>query len=985
MKRKSKKRLLAVVSAIIISFVMGLSPYASCYVKAVTVMTADEITKDMGVGWNLGNSLESTGASVWQPTDITAYERNWGNPTVTKELITAVKNKGFKSIRIPVTWYEHISTDGNYTIDSVWMARVKEVVNYAYDQGMYVILNVHHEDWINRSDFTSSYDVMSTELKAVWKQIATEFAGYNQHLIFEGMNEPRCVGNPNISEWSGNETCYEIINQLNKDFVDTVRAVPSDYQRTRLLMIPCYAASSYSSVYSSLTVPKAANSIDSDNDGDDDYIAVSLHAYSPYIFAMGDSTFPYTYDHGTFSETYKKELDTIFNDIRMTFTDKDIPVVIGEFSASDYNNVSARTDWAEYFMTTAKQMGIPCLLWDNNSNLGNAAIDSNFNYSEVHGYINRDDSNLCWYTNSEPVVDKLIYVSNDSNIVWDSKSHYPLYTHEDYSSGTDITISEYNNDGTMEYYINGAVALLQDNTEIAIQYNNSIPKLALMNSEWQGWTEVSPYDLNLSDKIAYFSYESIQNAWNSSTNGPFANIKVIDSNKASLSVSSVKVLIAENLEPSTPEEPVCQHTNTEVKNVVAATCTEEGYTGDTYCKDCGVIRATGTTKAALGHSYGEGVVTTEPTETEDGVRTYTCTVCGATKTEDIPALGTTICAHTNTEIRGARTATCTETGYTGDTYCIDCEEKIVTGNTISASGHSYGEGVVTKEPTETEKGEKTYTCTVCGATKTEDIDATGSSQGENQDGGDQGGSQGTGDQGGSRDGGDQGGSQDGGDQGGSQDAGDQGGNQDAGNQNDGNQFETPQLGTTHTDDKNQAAYTITKAGDVGGCVEYTKPVNKTVSNVTIPATVTLNGITYKVTGIAEGAFKNNTKLTTIKLGSDIKTIGAGAFYGCKKLKNVTIGNNVTTIGDKAFYKCTALTKIIIPSEISVIGKQAFYGCKNLRNIIIKTTKLTSGKVGSNAFKGINKKASVKVPKSKVKAYSIMLKKKGIGAGVKVEK
>lgn len=882
MNRKSKKRLLAVVSAIIISFVMGLSPYASCYVKAVTVMTADEITKDMGVGWNLGNSLESTGASVWQPTDITAYERNWGNPTVTKELITAVKNKGFKSIRIPVTWNEHISTDGNYTIDSAWMARVKEVVNYAYDQGMYVILNVHHEDWINRSDFTSSYDVMSTELKAVWKQIATEFAGYNQHLIFEGMNEPRCVGNESISEWSGNDECYEIINKLNKDFVDTVRAVPSDHQYTRLVMIPCYAASSYSSVYSSLTVPKAANSIDSDNDGDDDYIAVSLHAYSPYGFAMGDSTTSYSYDHNSFSDTYKRQLDSIFNDIRAAFTDKDIPVVIGEFSASDYNNTSARTDWAEYFMTTAKQMGIPCLLWDNNISLANAEGDANFNYSEVHGYINRDDSSLSWYTNSEPVVDKLIDVSNDSSIVWDSGSHYPLYTHADYSSGTDITISDYN--------IKDAINSLNENTEIAIQYIDSKPKLALMNSNWQGWTEVSPYDLNLSDKIAYFSYESIQNAWDSSTYDSLANIKVIDSNQNDLAVSSVKVLSAENVEPSTPEEPVCQHTNTEVKNVVVATCTEEGYTGDTYCKDCGVIRATGTTKAALGHSYGEGVVTKEPTETEDGVRTYTCTVCGATKTED--------------------------------------------------------------------------------------IDATGSSQGENQDGEDQGGSQGTGDQGGS---------QGTGDQGGSQSTGDQGGSQDAGNQNGGNQPETPQLGTTHTDDKNQAAYTITKAGDVGGCVEYTKPVNKTVSNVTIPATVTLNGITYKVTGIAEGAFKNNAKLTTIKLGSDIKTIGAGAFYGCKKLKNVTIGNNVTTIGDKAFYKCTALTKIIIPSEVSMIGKQAFYGCKNLRNIIIKTTKLTSGKVGSNAFKGINKKASVKVPKSKVKAYSIMLKKKGIGVGIKVKK
>lgn len=877
MNRKSKKRLLAVVSAIIISFVMGLSPYASCHVKAVDVMTADEITKDMGVGWNLGNSLESTGASVWQPTDITIYEQNWGNPVVTQELITAVKNKGFHSIRIPVTWYEHISKDGNYSIDSAWMARVKEVVNYAYEQGMYVILNVHHEDWINRSDFTTSYNVMSTELKAVWEQIATEFADYDQHLIFEGMNEPRVVGNEFISEWSGNAECYEIINKLNKDFVDTVRAVPSDYQNTRLLMIPCYAASSYSNVYSSLTVPKATNSIDSDNDGDDDYIAVSLHAYSPYDFAMGDSTTSYTYDHSTFSDTYKRELDTIFNDIRATFTDKDIPVVIGEFSASDYDNVNARTDWAAYFMTSAKQMGIPCLLWDNNISLANAEGDANFNYSEVHGYINRDDPNLCWYINSEPVVNKLISVSNDSSIVWDSKSHYPLYTHTDYGSGTDITISD--------YYINDAIDLLNENTEIAIQYIDSKPKLALMNSEWKGWTEVSPYDLNLTDKIAYFSYESIQNAWDSSTNGSLANIKVIDSNSASLTVSSVKVLSAENVEPSAPEESICQHIYTEIRNAVEATCTEEGYTGDTYCKDCGAIRAT--------------------------------------------------------------------------------------GNTIPASEHSFDEGVETIAPTETEEGVKTFTCTVCGATKTEAIEATGSSQGGDQDTRDQGGSQDTGDQGGSQDGGDQGESQDGGDQGGNQDG--------------ENQPEVPQLGITYADDKNQAEYKVTKAGQTGGTVEYTTPVNKNVSKVTIPATVTISGITYKVIGISGNAFKNNKKITTVKMGIGIKTIGVGAFYGCTKLKTVIVGTNVTVIGDKAFYKCTALTNIIIPSKVSKIGKQAFYGCKKLKSISIKTTKLTSKKVGSNAFKGIHKKAVIKVPKNKLKSYKFMLKKKGIGKSVKVVK
>lgn len=550
MYNKSKVVSFMVALAMTIPCANGLIFNTSYDVDATNdIMSVDEITKNMGLGWNLGNSLESNGITTdvyFSTVDISIddYEQFWGNPKVTEDLITAVKNKGFNTIRIPVTWYEHITYDnGNYTIDSAWMDRVQEVVNYAYNQGMYVILNVHHEDWINRSDFTSSYDAMSTELKQVWFQIATHFANYDQHLIFEGMNEPRAVGSSDIPEWTGNSACYDIINKLNNDFVTTVRSVSSTYQSTRLLMIPSYAASSYSSVYSSLTIPKVANSIDSDNDGDDDYVAVSLHAYSPYDFAMGDSTSNYTYDHSTFSDTYKSELDNIFNDIRTTFTNNDIPVVIGEFSASDYNNTEARQDWATYYMTIAKEMGIPCVLWDNNISLANSNMDENFNYSEVHGYINRDDSNLSWYSNGELVVNSLLSIINDSSVVWDSKSTYPMNAHADYNSGISVTITQNNG----EFFMSDALNSLNENTEIAIQYTDTIPNIALMNSSWNGFTKVSPYDFDTTNKIAYFSYESIQKAWDSTTFGNIAYIKIIDSNYNNLSVSSVKVLSTENV------------------------------------------------------------------------------------------------------------------------------------------------------------------------------------------------------------------------------------------------------------------------------------------------------------------------------------------------------------------------------------------------------------------------------------------------------
>lgn len=132
-------------------------------------------------------------------------------------------------------------------------------------------------------------------------------------------------------------------------------------------------------------------------------------------------------------------------------------------------------------------------------------------------------------------------------------------------------------------------------------------------------------------------------------------------------------------------------------------------------------------------------------------------------------------------------------------------------------------------------------------------------------------------------------------------------------------------------------------------------MNGVKTSITVPATVKIDNITYKVTAIASKAFKGNGRL-----------------------KKVIIGKNVTSIGTSAFYKCTGLRSITIPVNVKSIGKQAFYNCKNLKSVIIKTTKLTSSKVGANAFKGIYKKATIKVPKSKFNTYRNMLKRKGIG-------
>ena len=280
------------------------------------------------------------------------------------------------------------------------------------------------------------------------------------------------------------------------------------------------------------------------------------------------------------------------------------------------------------------------------------------------------------------------------------------------------------------------------------------------------------------------------------------------------------------------------------------------------------------------HTYSQEI--TAPTCEEKGYTTYKCTGCDYSYKDDY--------VDANGHNYGS------EWSKDGANHWHSC----ACGKKKDVAAHTFDAGKITKAATETADGVKAFTCTVCGATKTEKIPATGSS--------------------------------------------------------------TPKVGTKLKDSAGKAVYKVTSADKSNLTVEYIAPINKKAKSVTIPATIKVNGITYKVTSIAGNAFKNNKKLT-----------------------KATIGKNVTTIGEKAFYKCAELTKVTIPSKVSKIGKQAFYGCKKLKSITVKTTKLTGKNVGKQAFKGINAKATIKVPKSKLKVYKKLLKSKGVGSKAAIKK
>ena len=322
-------------------------------VITIADITSQELVADMKMGWNLGNTLDSVGGTALQS------ERAWGNPTTTQEMIDEVLAQGFNVIRIPVTWEGHFGDGPDYSIHEIWMNRIQEVVDYAYDKGAYVILNMHHEDWHFPSE--ENKEEASEMITALWTQIAERFKDYDEHLIFEGLNEPRKKGT--VYEWNGgDEEGREVVNHFMQVFVDAVRATGGN-NTYRHLMVCGYAASSSTEALESIVLPK------------DDRLIVSVHAYTPYNFALNTA--------GTDQFTDAQDIDKLMEDIQKIFLDKGIPVIIGEFGAMNKENEAERVKWATYYLSKAKEIGVPCVWWDNNAFEGSGENFGLFNRREL--------------------------------------------------------------------------------------------------------------------------------------------------------------------------------------------------------------------------------------------------------------------------------------------------------------------------------------------------------------------------------------------------------------------------------------------------------------------------------------------------------------------------------------------------------------------------------------------------------------------------
>ena len=321
--------------------------------------TATTVIGGIKAGWNLGNTLEAQ-----------CGETAWGNPMVTQQLINSVKAAGFNAIRIPAAWNCHV-TSGT-TIDPTWMARVKTVADYAYNSGMYVIINIHWDGgWLQDHPTFDFQTANNQKQQAFWTQIANTFKTYNERMMFAGTNEVHADYNEPTSEHITVQQSY------NQTFVNAVRATGGN-NATRTLIVQTYNTNAWHGLhYFTMPTDSAANRL-----------VVEIHHYDPYDYTLNTSgpclawgaQFTQYSQCAWAQESYHTDL---FSQVRAKWVANGIPVIIGEFGVGRRPNIdeASRQYYLEFVTKTATSNGMKVFYWDNGVQLGSGG--------EVMGMFNR--------------------------------------------------------------------------------------------------------------------------------------------------------------------------------------------------------------------------------------------------------------------------------------------------------------------------------------------------------------------------------------------------------------------------------------------------------------------------------------------------------------------------------------------------------------------------------------------------------------------
>ena len=336
-----------------------------------TIENATDAVKNMGLGWNLGNALDAnsqqyhdpTQANYWGQQDVTS-ESCWGQFPTKAELLTMMKDAGFGAIRVPVTWYNHMDIDGN--VDEAWMNRVHDVVDYVISQGLYCIINVHHDTGADSQNWASwlkadasVYTAQKARYEKLWQQIANEFRNYDQHLLFEAYNE--MLDAQSSWNFAQSNTSYDAINNYAQSFVNVVRTTGGNNAQ-RNLIINDYGASSGSGTWSTkLQDPLKQMKIP---DGESNHIIFEVHNYPSLI--DNDK------QNRSISDI-QTEIDAWITNLKTHLVSKGAPVIIGEWGTSNVDAGEGKTDYdvrkdlmfqfVDYLIKAMKQNDIATFYW----------------------------------------------------------------------------------------------------------------------------------------------------------------------------------------------------------------------------------------------------------------------------------------------------------------------------------------------------------------------------------------------------------------------------------------------------------------------------------------------------------------------------------------------------------------------------------------------------------------------------------------------
>ena len=334
---------------------------------------AYDIVHDMGIGINLGNTLDAVAGWLNGGGTVEDYETAWGAPVTTQEMITGMKKAGFHSIRIPVAWSNLMKDDGTYTINEDYFNRVETVMNYAFNAGMYAIVNIHYDGgwWARFGSKTESERTQAmVKYKAMWTQIANRFNEYSDHLIFEAANEELGERLNSTDDYAGSgyftntDDLYKQVTAINQAFVDTVRGTGGN-NASRFLLIAGYNTDIAKTCDERYVMP---------TDTIDGHMMISVHYYSPATYCTvddPDNSWGYRDSWGT--EDDIAEMKDTLNLMRINYVNKGIPVIIGEYgviAGKNSDGTTHRKDGRDVFISTiceyALTHGMCPVLWDIN-------------------------------------------------------------------------------------------------------------------------------------------------------------------------------------------------------------------------------------------------------------------------------------------------------------------------------------------------------------------------------------------------------------------------------------------------------------------------------------------------------------------------------------------------------------------------------------------------------------------------------------------